>query len=388
MHGERWVHPTFWSGLHLLGLGFKNVQRTSEGAMHAEGTLRAVVASYCQMQRLKALMQTDYTGRVKMKRRTIMTLIALLALALLAVACGGMAAEQSSAIERTDAEEAPAQPEFYSEGDFAMAGSAPVPAATMVPAAEIAAVDSAGNPATQVQPNQQRLIIRNADMTIVATDTEVALAQIAQMADNGGGWVVSSNVYQSSETSKTGYIQIRVPSAGFQSVLDAIAGLAVRVESLSTSGQDVTEEYVDLSSQLVNLEATAARVRGFLDDAVRVEDALAVNAELSRLEGEIAVIKGRMQYLEQSSAFSSITVNVTPDELAQPIEVAGWQPSGVAKQAIETLARALQTLANLLIWFVIVALPILVIILIPFLLVLWLIRRLRRREHLARRSEE
>jgi len=310
-----------------------------------------------------------------MKRRTIVVMLTSLVLALLAVACGGRASE-SVAVTRTVSETIVEEGEYYAEGDFAMAGA---PA----PAAEMPAMEEAADTASQVPAGQQRLIIRNADMTIVATDTEVALAQIAQMAENGGGWVVSSNVYQSSETTKTGYIQIRVPSEGFQSVLDAIAGLAVRVESLSTSGQDVTEEYVDLSSQLVNLEATAARVRAFLDDAVRVEDALAVNAELSRLEGEIAVIKGRMQYLEQSSAFSSITVNVTPDELAQPIEVAGWQPSGVAKQAIETLVSALQSLANLLIWFVIVALPILLVILVPFLLILWLIRRLRRRERPA-----
>ena len=316
-----------------------------------------------------------------MKRRMIM-IVAWLARALLAVGCGGDMATGSVAVEQMEPEEA-ARDDFYAEGDFAMAG-APAPAlATMAPVAESAIVDSAANTAAQPPADQQRLIIRNADMTIVATDTEAALAQIAQMAENGGGWVVSSNVYQSSETTKSGYVQIRVPSEGFQSVLDAIAGLAVRVESLSTSGQDVTEEYVDLSSQLANLEATAARVRAFLDDATRVEDALAVNAELSRLEGEIAVIKGRMQFLEQSSAFSSITVNVTPDELAQPIQVAGWQPSGVAKQAIETLVSALQALANLLIWFVIVALPILLLILIPFALIIWIIRRLRRRERPA-----
>ena len=316
-----------------------------------------------------------------MKRQMIM-IVALLALALLAVGCGGDMATGSVAVEQMEPEEA-ARDDFYAEGDFAMAG-APAPAlATMAPVAESAIVDSAANTAAQPPADQQRLIIRNADMTIVATDTEAALAQIAQMAENGGGWVVSSNVYQSSETTKSGYVQIRVPSEGFQSVLDAIAGLAVRVESLSTSGQDVTEEYVDLSSQLANLEATAARVRAFLDDTTRVEDALAVNAELSRLEGEIAVIKGRMQFLEQSSAFSSITVNVTPDELAQPIQVAGWQPSGVAKQAIETLVSALQALANLLIWFVIVALPILLLILIPFALIIWIIRRLRRRERPA-----
>ena len=316
-----------------------------------------------------------------MKRRTMIMRVALLALLLLVAACGGRAGTSTESYDAAVAEESVAEGEFYRE-EIGMAGAPATPA--MEPAADVAVMAELNSTAAQPLPAaQERLIIRNADMTIVATDTEAALAQIAQMAENGGGWVVSSNIYQSSETTKSGYVQIRVPSEGFQSVLDAIGGLAVRVESLSTSGQDVTEEYVDLSSQLANLEATAARVRAFLDDATRVEDALAVNAELSRLEGEIAVIKGRMQFLEQSSAFSSITVNVTPDELAQPIQVAGWQPSGVAKQAIETLVRALQALANLFIWFVIVALPILLLILIPFALIIWIIRRLRRRERPA-----
>ncbi len=121
-------------------------------------------------------------------------------------------------------------------------------------------------------------------------------------------------------------------------------------------------------------------MRAFLDDATRVEDALAVNAELSRLEGEIAVIKGRMQFLSESAAYSSITVNVTPDELAQPIEVAGWQPTGVAKQAIEALVSALQSLANVVIWLVLLVLPVLLVIALPILLLVWLVRRLRRRE--------
>jgi hypothetical protein len=203
------------------------------------------------------------------------------------------------------------------------------------------------------------------------------------MANSSGGWVVSSNVFQSSDTSKTGYIEIRVPAEGFQSVLDAIAGLAVEVTNLSTSGQDVTEEFVDLDARLGNLEATAARLRTFLDESQTVEEALAVNVELSRVEGEIESIKGRMQFLQQSSSFSSITVNVTPDELAQPIQVAGWQPTGVAKQAVEALVNMLQLLANAVIWFVLFALPVLLVIAIPFLLLIWVIRRLRRRERAA-----
>ncbi len=134
--------------------------------------------------------------------------------------------------------------------------------------------------------------------------------------------------------------------------LDAISGLATEVTRLSTSGQDVTEEFVDLDARLGNLEATAARLRTFLDESRNVEEALAVNMELSRVEGEIESLKGRMQYLQQSAAFSSINVDVTPDVLAQPIQVTGWQPTGVAKQAIEALVAALQSLGTAAIWFV------------------------------------
>ncbi len=301
-----------------------------------------------------------------MKRR-ILLIVTLIIAALGLVACGGQGSQ-------TMTEE--------SADFFGGAAPAAVPQMEAMEAEMAVAESGAFDTAASNQPpaGQQRLIIRTAEMSIVATDTEDALARIGNMAESSGGWVVNSNVFQSSGTAKTGYIQIRVPAEGFQSVIDAISGLAVEVTRLSTSGQDVTEEFVDLSARLGNLEATAARLREFLNEAETVEEALDVNIELSRVEGEIESYKGRIQYLEQSSAFSTIAVNVTPDELAQPIQVGGWQPSGVAKDAIEALISMLQALANAAIWFVLFALPVLVVIALPFLLIIWVIRRLRRRE--------
>ncbi len=293
-----------------------------------------------------------------MKRRILLAVTLLIAvLSLTACASGGTRQSVSE-------ESAAAFPSAAPMPDFAAGES----------------MDAEMGVANQLPSSQERLIIRTADMSITAADTEVTLAQIAAMADSSGGWVVSSNIYQSSDTYKSGYVTIRVPSEGFQSVLDAIAGLAVEVTNLSTSGQDVTEEYVDLSARLSNQEATAARLRQFLEESTNVEDALAVNVELSRVEGEIEALKGRIQFLEQSSAFSSISVNVSPDALAQPIQVGGWRPSGVAKDAIEALITMLQVLANAAIWFVLFAVPILVVIAIPFVLLIWVIKRLRRRE--------
>ncbi|MFN2135447.1 MAG: DUF4349 domain-containing protein [Candidatus Promineifilaceae bacterium] len=229
---------------------------------------------------------------------------------------------------------------------------------------------------------QERIIIHNGEMSIVVTDTEEAMNTISQMVAQNGGWVVNSNVFQYSDEAMTGSMVVRVPSDGFDSFLEAVRRLSVEVTRISTSGQDVTEEYVDLSSRLDNLETTAERVRAFMDEAETVEEALEVSRELSSLTEEIEVIKGRLQYLEQSAAYSAVTIDLTPDILAQPLEVGGWQPQGVARTALETLIATLQTLADIAIWLVIYVLPILLLVAVPA----WLIIRYFRRRRAARRA--
>lgn len=224
----------------------------------------------------------------------------------------------------------------------------------------------------------ERLIIRTGNLSLIVTDTDATLKEITELVESNGGWVVNSNVYQYRENDRRGEITVRVPSAGFASAMDGFKAMALEVVNESTSGQDVTEEYVDLSSRLTNLEATADRVRGFLEETRNVEEALAVNQELSRLESDIEVIKGRMQYLSESASFSTITVNVTPDSVAQPIEVGGWRPEGIAKDAIEALVDALQGLANILIWLGIFVLPLLLLVIGPLYFIIRTVLRRRR----------
>jgi hypothetical protein len=299
------------------------------------------------------------------------TVVALFMLVVLLAGCGYGSADQSM-------ESAPAAAPEMVEIEAAAEGSADGMAFRddeSFNKTSIVSEDTAGI--------QERIIIRTADMGIVVVDTEDAMNTIAQMVNENGGWVVSSNVFQYSENAKTGNMSVRIPSDGFESFLEAVGRLAVEVTRVSTSGQDVTEEYVDVSARLENLEATADRVRSFLDETKNVEEALEVNRELSYLEGEIEAMKGRLQYLEQSAAFSMVTIDLTPDVLSQPLEVGGWQPQGVARSALETLIETLQTLINVGIWLVIYVLPILLIVGIP----LWLLIRFFRRRRAARRLE-
>ncbi len=229
---------------------------------------------------------------------------------------------------------------------------------------DMAEEEAAPAPQSEI-PNQERLIIRTANLSLIISDTDESIKTITEMVESNGGWVVGSNVYEYSDL-KRGSITVRIPSTGFNSAIAAFKDLAIDVTNESISGQDVTDEFVDISLRLENLEATADRVRSFLDDATEVEDALAVNRELSRLEGEIELLKGRREYLSQSAQFSTITIELIPDALNQPIEIAGWQPRGIAKQAIESLVDALQGFGEFAIWFVLFFLPMALLYGIPF----------------------
>ncbi len=226
---------------------------------------------------------------------------------------------------------------------------------------------------------QERLIIREGNMEIVVDDTDASLAEISRLAESSGGWVVSTNLYDGGGA-KSGSITIRVPVDQFDSSMARIRDMANEVRNESTNSDDVTEEYVDLDARVGNLEATADRVRNFLDQAKNVEEALAVNQELSRLEGDIESLKARMKYLSDSADFSLLVIYLTPDELAQPIEIGGWQPEGVARDAFETLVNALQGLVDILIWSGILCLPLLIIVGVPlFIIVRYYTRRRKRK---------
>jgi hypothetical protein len=124
-----------------------------------------------------------------------------------------------------------------------------------------------------------------------------------------------------------------------------------------------------------------------MEDANRTEDVINVFNQLTQVRGEIEIIKGRMQYLEQSSAFSAITVDLIADAAVQPLSIGGWQPVGVAKSAIQALLNALTVLANLVIWVVLFLLPVLLVLAVPVILVVWFLRRRRRRNAALQPSE-
>jgi len=231
-----------------------------------------------------------------------------------------------------------------------------------------------------------RMVIRNASLTLVVEDPTASVDTISKLAEEMGGFVVSSYLYETAYgsgdlTTTQGTLTIRVPAERLDEVLEAIKSTAIEVRSENISGEDITQQYVDLQSRLRNLEAAEAQLQEIMGSATRTEDVMMVYNQLVQVRGEIEIVKGQMQYFEQAAQLSAVSLELIPDAAAQPLQIAGWRPEGTAKAAVEALVRALQFLADAGIWAVICVLPVGLLLGLPGYFV---VRGMRRRRKAAK----
>ncbi len=233
-----------------------------------------------------------------------------------------------------------------------------------------------GNPGQLVyEPVGNKMVIKDAQLDILVESTDLAIAQVNQLTADYDGYIISTQSHYENGF-KHATLRLGIPSAAFETVLNQLRDLGLRVIQESASGEDVSSEYVDLQSKLTNLEATAARIRAFLDAAKTIEETLTISAQLAELEGQIEQVKGQMRYYEGRSAYSTVTVNLVPQyptptptltptpipPTPTPTPLPGWSAANTFDEASDVLVNMTQSTVDLLIWFGMVLLPILIVI--------------------------
>jgi len=214
-------------------------------------------------------------------------------------------------------------------------------------------------------PLRAPMIVRTATLTIIVADTGKALEKIASVVEQNGGYVSGSNVWRETEQLRA-KLTLRVPSTGLRSTLAAIRACGIRVQSETMSSDEVTQEYVDLGSQLKNLEATEVELRELMtavrQHAKKASEVLEMSQQLTAVRGQIEQARGRMRYLEQMTSYATVNVELVPDAVAKPVVEPGWQPVAVAKDAARALTNVFKEIATSAIWLVIYALPIILLL--------------------------
>jgi len=215
------------------------------------------------------------------------------------------------------------------------------------------ATPSEGPVGTGALSQEDRLIIKNGSMSLLVDDVEIAVGQIKQFAIEKGGFVVSSEI-DTSYNEPSGSITIRIPSALFDANLGSVRLLG-EVQSERTDGRDVTEEYIDLEAKLGNLKAAEEQFLSIMKQAVKIEDILAVQRELTNVRSNIDSLEGRMKYLKESADFSSLTVYLSTNPEQLPILDKGdtWKPLGTVKEALRGLQQFGIRVVDVFIWIII-----------------------------------
>lgn len=281
------------------------------------------------------------------------------------------------------ATEAPAISEEYYYAD--------APAVESGVAQESVANDSSGGGDARAV-EVERIVIQNADLSIVVSDVEARMKEIQQMAEEMGGFVVSSNLYQTYTSNSVlvpeATITIRVPSEDLDNALNTIKEGAVDVQSETRSGQDVTAEYVDLKSRLKNYEAAERELSELLQNAATTEDVINIFNQLAYYREQIEITKGQINYYEEAAALSAISIRLVAEATIQPLEIAGWEPKGVALETIQGLIYFLQDFVDFMIIFLLGTLPRLLIIGLTLYLMFLVGRAVYRRMNKNKKVEE
>lgn len=213
------------------------------------------------------------------------------------------------------------------------------------------------------------MLIRTGSLRMRVEDVPHAHEEVVRIAREANGYLASTSL-SSEQGPPRAAMTIRVPSENLDDVIREIAALG-KVLKREMSTQEVTEEYVDLTSRRRNLEREEERLLELLQRAGKIADLLQVEQYLGNVRGQIEQIAGRMRYLENRVGLSTLNVNLEGPEPAPSVGGPAWEAKDVYRQAIRSLRATGRAFAEVGIWLGVYA-----VVWVPILLVLiWLVRR-------------
>lgn len=164
----------------------------------------------------------------------------------------------------------------------------------------------------------QRMIIHNAAISANVKELSVAQEKIRQNVKKYNGYIVESTVYQESESNSYGKMVVRVPEEHFETFLVEAESEVTKVLEHNVTGEDVTEQYVDLESRLKSKRAVETRLLEFMEKAEETEDLLKISGDLAKVQEEIEIIVGKMKFLENQTSFSTIEMTLYENKIVVP----------------------------------------------------------------------
>ena len=167
-------------------------------------------------------------------------------------------------------------------------------------------------------PSSTNKVIYTAEVYLQVKDLKMTNKIIEDKAEKLGGYLVESQMYLEGDENFTATLTVRIPEANFNQFLAEVEKLAIKVQQRNVRGSDVSEEYVDLESRLASKQAVEKRLLEFMQKAETTEDLLKISTDLARVQEEIETITGRLKFLDNRIAFSTVTLSLSENKIKVP----------------------------------------------------------------------
>ena len=246
----------------------------------------------------------------------------------------------------------------------------------------LTAVDKVGATAEAAE----RKIIRNAEITMEVASTTDTQHRITSIAEANGGFVVTSEAKQRENVDPAQRtldikLVVRVPSPQFGVAFDEIKKLASNTPQENVTGQDVTEEFIDLEARIKTQKALELQFLEIMRQAYKVSDALEVQRQIADVRTDIEKLEGRKRFLENRASLSTITVNIQAPKPVIAVTGTGFGQN--LREAVSDSVGMASDMVLLFTRFAILMVPILIFVVLPSGLVARYAMRRAKRVRLA-----
>ena len=168
-----------------------------------------------------------------------------------------------------------------------------------------------GEAAADPKP-RPRKVVYTGRVELLVDDFDAGQAKLAAVIDEHKAYVDRSETTGEPGTPRSGTWTIRVPVAGFDALMDAVAKLG-EARKKTKDSDDVTDRYYDTEAEALNLEAREKALRKLYEAKVassKLTEILEVDRELTRVRGDINVRRGQMKRWDDHASFSTLTVSM------------------------------------------------------------------------------
>ena len=219
------------------------------------------------------------------------------------------------------------------------------------------------------------MVVRSANLELRSSEPRRVADRAAEVAAAVGGFVLSSELRAEGESVRESVVELRVPEASFEAALRRLRSLGTVLQE-NVQGQDVAEEFVDVSARLQARRTLEARLLSLVTSSSQLKDVLLVEEQLARVRSEIEQHEGRVRFLQERTNMAGIALVVqAPLQSLAAASMLGSRMSKAARNAGELAI----TICELMIQALGFVLP-----LAPLGLGIFGVRRWLRRKRIAR----